>query len=80
MGGTRRLDANRPSSLLVVCGSATTGCHQIIESHRAWAVASGWLVPSGHDPAMVAVLICHVRRVYLTDAATYSDEPPREAA
>lgn len=40
-----------PENLVTVCGSATTGCHQVIESYRARATVDGWLVPSGINPA-----------------------------
>lgn len=78
MGGTRWAGCNLPSNLLLVCGSATTpgGCHATIESHRAGAVAAGWLVLSRTDPARVACLITRDRWVYLNDSGEYSDEPP----
>ncbi len=77
MGGTRWVGCNLPSNLLVVCGSATTpgGCHATIESHRAGAMAAGWLVLSRTDPATVAVLITRDRWTYLAEGG-YSDEPP----
>lgn len=44
MGGTRDPEANSPESLVLLCGSGTTGCHGWVESHRAEARAEGWLV------------------------------------
>lgn len=76
MGGTRRGDANSPANLVTVCGSATTGCHSRIESHRADAVCSGWLVPQYADPAATPVLIYGERWRYLTGDGTYSTDPP----
>lgn len=45
-----------PENLVTLCGSGTTGCHQVIESYRAKATVEGWLVPSGIDPAVWPVL------------------------
>lgn len=79
MGGTKDPAVNSPTAVLVPCGSGTTGCHGRIESRRAEALANGWLVPQGGDPATVAVLIHRDRWVYLTDVG-YADEPPEVAA
>jgi hypothetical protein len=80
MGGTNWPGSNLPSNILVCCGSGTTGCHGVVESHRSGAVAAGWLVLSRADPADVAVLICRERYVYLTYEATYATDPPERAA
>lgn len=55
MGGSRRRDANSPANLVVLCGSGTTGCHGLVESHRDEARARGLLVPQGVDPSTVLV-------------------------
>lgn len=44
-----------PDNLLSACGSGTTGCHGWIESHRAEAYISGWLVRTGFAPSHVGV-------------------------
>lgn len=44
MGGSSNEYINRPGNLVYLCGSGTTGCHGWIESHRAEARESGWLV------------------------------------
>jgi hypothetical protein len=75
MGGTRWAGINLPSNLMLVCGSGTTGCHGVVESHRAGAVAAGWLVLSRTDPATVAVLITRDRWCYLTNDGQYADAP-----
>lgn len=82
MGGTRWPGCNLPSNLMILCGSATTpgSCHEFAESHRAAAVASGWLVLSRTDPAAVALLITGDRWKYLSADATYADHPPSECA
>lgn len=51
MGGTKRIDANQPQNLLVLCGSGTTGCHGWIESHRTTGYADGILLYDLDDPA-----------------------------
>ena len=58
MGGTRLAEINSPANLLLLCGSATTGCHGYVERERAAALHAGWLVPSSSDPTRDAVLIC----------------------
>lgn len=76
MGGTRRTDANSPANLIALCGSAVTGCHGHVESHRAEAVTNGWLVPQCFTPATSPVLVDHGSRwVYLTDDGQYEDHP-----
>lgn len=47
MGGSRLPDTNLTSNLVLVCGSATTGCHGHIESHRVEAIGRGFNVPQG---------------------------------
>ena len=54
MGGSRH--AARPSALILLCGSATTGCHGWVESHPAEAREQGYRVPAGTDPATWPVL------------------------
>lgn len=79
MGGTRLPWVNRPSALLILCGSATTpdSCHLFAESQIGPAVAAGWRIQHRADPLYVPALVQHGSRwVYLTDEATYSDSPP----
>lgn len=49
-GGTDRL-----STLALLCGSGTTGCHGQVESRRALAYLDGWLVRTRVDPAAIPV-------------------------
>lgn len=70
-GGTRREDTNQPQNCMLLCPR----CHLDVETHRAEALAVGWLVPQAEDPASVAVLIQRDRWVYLTDSGEYSDGP-----
>lgn len=74
-GGTKAPWINAPSNLLIVCGSATTGCHGVIESHRSGAVAGGWLILARQNPRNVAALIYRDRWKYLGDDAEYHDQP-----
>lgn len=65
MGGTRDPAVNAPSNLVALCGSGTTGCHGWIESHRAQALADGWLVSRWGDPAKVPIFV-RGERIWLT--------------
>lgn len=51
-GGSRRADTNQPANGLAVCSD----CHRIAERDREIALANGWLVLQGHDPALVPLL------------------------
>jgi len=57
MGGSKDPATDRPANLARLCGSGTTGCHGWIENNRTAAEDCGWLVPQGHDPATVPILI-----------------------
>lgn len=80
-GGSRLPFINRPSNLLILCGSATTpdSCHEFAETRRAASVAAGWLIMHRANPLTVAVLVHGGRFVYLTDESTYSDNPPGDS-
>lgn len=58
MGGRAAGDANRPSNLILLCGTATTpgGCHLFAEQRSEEARIAGLWVPSWQDPADVPVL------------------------
>lgn len=45
-----------PENCVAVCGTGTTGCHGWIHGHPAEATATGWMVPSWLDPAMVPAI------------------------
>lgn len=72
MGGSRSSSGHdrteRPSNLVVLCGSGVTGCHGWIESNRSKAYESGWLVHRWDDPQEVALIDTFGRTFYLTDA------------
>lgn len=46
-----------PENLITLCGTGTLGCHGWVHSHVAESLASGWLVLSTDDPALVSVLV-----------------------
>lgn len=54
-GGTNRLDANGMANLVFVCGTATTGCHEFIESHPAEAAARGFRISQGESPSEIPI-------------------------
>ena len=81
MGGTRSEAVNAVPSLLILCGSGTTGCHGRVESDRAEAYANGWLVSRYSDAATVPVTIDRGSRVvYLGSDGKYHDNPPDGAS
>lgn len=55
MGGSATADTNSPANLLLLCGTADTGCHGWIEGNRTRALARGWLVLQGQDPSAIRV-------------------------
>lgn len=65
MGGSKAAGTNEAPNLLQVCGSGTTGCHGAIESDRSRALAAGWLLHAGQDPAAEPVTLWDGRRVLL---------------
>lgn len=46
---------NRPSNLILLCGSGSTGCHGWVHAHPAEAYELGWLVHGWDDPSLVPV-------------------------
>ena len=51
-GGSKARDTNQAANGLALCAA----CHRMVESNREQALANGWLVLQGHDPAAVPVL------------------------
>ena len=56
MGGSRLPDTNQPQNLVLVCGSATTGCHGFIESHPHVAAERGFRLAQSMNPAHCALV------------------------
>lgn len=67
MGGTSDPVADSPVNLLLLCGSGTTGCHGAVERNRVRAVANGFIVQQGVDPATVPISYVSAWEIYLTD-------------
>lgn len=76
MGGRNRGDAARPSNIVTLCGTGTTGCHGWVESHRGQAYADGWLVHDWHDPATTPAHTRWGARLYTDRGTTTAPEPP----
>ena len=56
MGGSKRIDTDLPCNLVTMCGSGTTGCHGLIESHRDVARERGFTLRDRDKPELVPVL------------------------
>lgn len=56
-GGSRRSDTNSLANLILMCGSATTGCHGYVEAHPDYALSRGYRVTQQQDPALVPVWV-----------------------
>lgn len=70
-GGSTLVD--RPSNILKLCGSGSTGCHGWVESHRADAEVLGYLLPKLNkdiDPATEPVFVHEFGWVLLDDHGT----------
>lgn len=57
MGGSRDPRLNRPSNLILLCGSGTTGCHGEVESKRTDAREHGYLLWRSLDPTAMPVTV-----------------------
>ncbi|MER7331611.1 MULTISPECIES: hypothetical protein [unclassified Micromonospora] len=74
-GRDLRPDTNQPPNLVLLDGSATTGCHGHVESRRAEARVNGWAIRQTDNPAEVPVNHAVHGWVLLTpdgDIQTYS--------
>lgn len=50
MGGSKLDTTNLAANLVLLCGSATTGCHGYVESHREESIARGFTLWNSRDP------------------------------
>lgn len=75
MGGSKDPRLNLPSNLLTLCGSATTGCHEHVESHRVDAMVQGYVVRRTEDPTRVPVLTWQGWRFYDNEGTTTEGAP-----
>ena len=56
MGGSKDPVTNSLENLIVLCGSAVTGCHGAVEVNRESGRRFGYAVPQWRDPAVMPVL------------------------
>lgn len=68
MGGSRLADTDKPQNLVLVCGSATTGCHGHIESHPIEAAERGFRLLQTQNPATHPITRWGGAHLYLTAA------------
>ncbi|GAA4439670.1 HNH endonuclease [Phytohabitans houttuyneae] len=78
-GGSSRPDTNRLQNLILLCGSATTGCHGWVESHKAEAERHGWVVWQAGDPLLKPVDHFLHGLVWLTEDGNWSSRRPSAA-
>jgi hypothetical protein len=76
---------NTYPNLILLCGSATTGCHGDVEARHPADLAAGYRLESWQDPAAEPVTLhshCygHSRVVWLTSDGQYSRTPPSGGA
>jgi hypothetical protein len=67
MGGTRNAATNKPWNLVLLCGTGTTGCHGWVESNRAEAKKTGWLVSKWEAPETVPMADAYGQRFLLDE-------------
>lgn len=73
-GGSRKPDTNAPQNLVLLCPP----CHHWVETHRAAARSTGWLVPGWADPAVTPLFYKRQRYALLTPDGTLTRaEVPR---
>ena len=76
MGGTKDPSVNKPSNLIVLCGTGTTGCHGRVEGGRARAKKEGWLISQWANPVEVPIRYADGNVYYLTDTGDKEETPP----
>ncbi|MFY1595426.1 HNH endonuclease [Micromonospora sp. WMMD737] len=79
-GGTRRPDTNQAHNLILLCGSATTGCHGWVESNRDAARHGGWAIRQPDNPALMPVDHALHGRVWLDADGGWSGQAPAVAS
>lgn len=78
MGGSKLKDTGQAQNGALVHGSATTGCHQYIESHPEEAAERGFRIRQGDNPASIPIRTWDGRLLFLTvdGRAVESTDPP----
>ncbi|AYN57680.1 HNH endonuclease [Arthrobacter phage Kepler] len=67
MGGSKAAATNQPANLVLVCGTATTECHGLIESQPHQAAGRGFRISSSADPTRVPYMDWTGREWILTN-------------
>lgn len=66
------------SNLVLLCGSGSSGCHGITHNpprgDEKVAIADGWIVESGEDPATIAIVHWSGRLLWLLPDGGYGQE------
>lgn len=77
LGGSRLPDTGSVVNGVLACGSATTGCHNLMEQNRTLSYHLGYLVHQGEDPTLVPVFTARAGWVLLERDGSYLevDEP-----
>src|SRR5215207_9270908 len=74
MGGSKSSAGSavvdRVAGLVRICGTGTTGCHGTVESYRAEAYETGWLVHRNEDPSSIPLMRLDGTEFFLTDEGT----------
>ncbi len=80
MGGSKAADTGSVVNGVLQCGTATTFCNGYTETHPTWALAMGYRVPQGADPALIPIWIARAGWVLLEPDGTYQPvEDPHPA-
>lgn len=76
MGGSRDPLVHSAANLILVCGSATTGCHGYMEKNRNEAARNGWILHDGEDPDRAPVSTCQHGWVLLDTCGGFTPTGP----
>lgn len=71
MGGSKRPWINGAANLALLCGTATTQCHGLMESKRELARSEGYLLSDHMDPAASPILHWSGEWRHLNSSGTY---------
>jgi hypothetical protein len=66
-GGSKAPDTDAPQNLVTLCRT----CHDGVHADRIRAEETGYIVPSGKNPALIPVAHREYGEIYLTPACTY---------
>jgi len=72
MGGSKDPQTNSPVNLILLCGTATTGCHGYVESHRDEARYYGWGLRQSDNPEERPVFHIELGWIELTETGFHT--------